>query len=308
MKNVFGFFVLIVFAVALLIFITDTDKASTNAFASQPCEEPLTYRTGDIDSRFNLSAQQITAVMEEVEELWETSLDRNLLEYKEDGKVVVDLIYSKEQKRFEEEQLFSNQIRTKKEQATATRNEYQRLAKRYNEKESDLKNTVSRYNRIADSYNELAEELQGQNPSQDKIDELNELERQIKNLELNIERKQKNLESLRKQTNAKSEQLSDLIKERNKMIARYNNQFGGIKSFDQGQFIKKGENEAIKVLQFSNRAELKTVLAHEVGHALGINHVNNPKSIMYHKMEKQDIFDLKLTDEDVTALKNQCIN
>lgn len=308
MKNIFGFFVLLILTGALLILITDTDVASTNISASQPCEEPLTYRIGDIDSRFNISTQQVAAIMEEVEELWETASERDLLDYHEEGKVTIDLVYSKEQKRSEEEQLFSNQIETKKEQVEATRGEYQRLAERFEHKENDLKSTVSKYNRLADSYNELAEELQGQEPSTGNIDKLKKLEIQIKKLESDIERKQENLELLRKQTNAKSEQLNNLIKEQSRMIARYNKQFGGVKRFDQGQFIKKGENETIKVLQFSNRSELKTVLAHEIGHALGISHVNNPKSVMYHKMRRQDIFDLELSNEDVIAIKDRCGN
>lgn len=308
MKNFLSFFVLVVFAGALLIFITDTGRISTNALATQPCEEPLTYRIGDIDARFNLSNQQLTAVMSEVEDLWEMTSDRNLLEYKGDGKVVIDLIYSKEQKRTEDEQLLSNRIKTKKEQATATRTEYQRLAKRYKQEGNDFKGTVSKYRRLANSYNELSKKLQGQNPSQEKITELEKLERQVKKLESNIDREQKNLESLRKQTNAKSEQLSDLVNQQNRMISRYNSQFGGVESFDQGQFIRKGKSESIKVLQFSNRFELKTVLAHEIGHALGINHVRNPESIMYHKMDKQNIFNLELTDEDIRAIHDQCSN
>jgi predicted Zn-dependent protease len=48
------------------------------------------------------------------------------------------------------------------------------------------------------------------------------------------------------------------------------------------------------------------VLAHEFGHALGLDHVEDPQAIMYYLMDKQNIKDLKLTTDDINALKKGC--
>jgi ElaB/YqjD/DUF883 family membrane-anchored ribosome-binding protein len=132
------------------------------------------------------------------------------------------------------------------------------------------------------------------------------MEKQIKDLKSEINQMQDNLESLRKRTNTKSEELNKLVEDQNRMIATYNNRFGSSTKFDQGQYVKEGTNESIKIFQFADQSQLKTVLAHEAGHALGLQHVNNPKSVMYHMMGKQNMFNLKLTAEDIAAIKERC--
>jgi len=47
-------------------------------------------------------------------------------------------------------------------------------------------------------------------------------------------------------------------------------------------------------------------LAHELGHTLGIGHVDNPQSVMYYLMGEQDLKNPHLTKEDLDALKNVC--
>lgn len=291
----------------LIAFNYDSDiSPSAKTAEPLPCAEPLTYRFGDIDSRYNITEKQLANIMKEVEDLWETALNRNLLKYHPDGKVAIRLIYSEEQRRTEDEQTFSKRIRMKQEQIDMQRREYQRLAENYKKREKDFKNTLSEYNQLADSYNETAEKWNGKDITDQQLSKLNEMERQIKELRPVMNQKQDKLESLRQQTNAKSEQLNSLVDEQNTLIDTYNDRFVGSMKFDQGQFVKDGNNESIRIFQFSDQSQLKTVLAHEAGHALGLQHVSNPKSIMYHMMGEQNIFNLALTDEDVAAIKRQC--
>ncbi len=114
------------------------------------------------------------------------------------------------------------------------------------------------------------------------------------------------MESYRQQTNAKADRLNSVIKEEKEMVASYNNRFAKTRKFNQGQFVKKGENETVLIYQFSNKNDLKTVLAHEFGHAMGLDHVKNPKSIMFEMMDQQNIFNLSLTKEDISAIANRC--
>jgi predicted Zn-dependent protease len=54
--------------------------------------------------------------------------------------------------------------------------------------------------------------------------------------------------------------------------------------------------------------ELMLVLAHEMGHALGIGHVDNPQSVMYRLMGNQARPGLELTEDDRYALMDICNN
>lgn len=298
---------LLILISGLYLFSDNTDRPTTlGSTPTIPCKEPLTYRFDDLDSRFNITKKELADIMKEVENLWAKALDRDLLNYHKDGKVAIQLIYSEEQKRMEDERQFSKRIELKAEEIKVKKQEYQHLAEQYKKMEKEFENKVSKYNQLTESYNNLAQKGSDQNLSEDQLAKLKETERQIKSLESVINRMQRDLESLRKRTNSKSEKLNKLVEEQNEMITTYNNRFGDATKFDQGQYVKQGKSESIKIFQFANKAELKTVLAHEAGHALGLQHVNNSKSIMYHMMGKQNIFNLKLTDEDIAAIKERC--
>lgn len=280
-----------------------------NSSPPSPCVEPLTYRFGDIDSRFNITKKQLADIMKEVETLWTTAMDRELLKYQENGRVVIKLIYSKEQKRMEDERAFSKRISVKKQQIEVMKREYKRLEKRFKERQADFKSTLADYNNLVKSYNNEISEYQKQGGiSREQKDRLKETKRKISRLKREVNRKQKNLELLRKRTNAKSRQLNSLVEQQNKMIAKYNKRFGEPRKFDQGRYIRQGQNKQINIYQFANDAQLKTVLAHETGHAMGLGHVDNPKSIMHAMMDKQNIFNLTLTKEDISAIKEKCEN
>ncbi|MDZ7681078.1 MAG: hypothetical protein U5J63_05025 [Fodinibius sp.] len=148
--KIFGFFSVFLIIGGLLTvnymprFATETVTTST-----EPCQQPLTYRIGDIDSRFNISQQELKAIMKEVESLWATALDRQLLEYNTDGKVAIHLVYSDEQKRTEEEQAFSERLQAKEDRIEVIREEYEDLKKNFEQLEQGYRQTLSRFNEQA---------------------------------------------------------------------------------------------------------------------------------------------------------------
>jgi predicted Zn-dependent protease len=52
--------------------------------------------------------------------------------------------------------------------------------------------------------------------------------------------------------------------------------------------------------------DLILILAHELGHALGLDHVDNPKAVMHEILGDQDLDTLTLTSADVRALHTAC--
>jgi predicted Zn-dependent protease len=56
---------------------------------------------------------------------------------------------------------------------------------------------------------------------------------------------------------------------------------------------------------FANKDELVAVLAHEFGHALGLDHVEGRSSIMYYLLETTSSFPT-LTENDTAAFQELC--
>ena len=298
-------FILILFG-GWLFFSDGLTIESSEQKPPSPCQEPLTYRLGDIDSRFGITQKEVVEIMDEVEQLWESAIDKDLINLSQDGQIALNLIYSEEQQLTDAERQFSDRINAKEQRASVVEREYKRLSDRYKKAEEDVQQTLNEYNSKIEAYNQLAKKWDGKEATSQIVARFKTLEREINTLEASLKRKKQSLESLRERTNAKTKQLNTLIKQHNNLIAEYNGRFSKPRKFDQGRFVKQGENQEINIYQFGNRAQLKTVLAHEVGHALGLDHVNNPKSLMYHMMGNQNMADLKLTKEDISALKKKC--
>ena len=70
------------------------------------------------------------------------------------------------------------------------------------------------------------------------------------------------------------------------------------------QVLHKGQfdGKQIFIYEFSSLDDLRLTLAHEFGHALGLKHTQDPKSLMYPRIKEQDAKDFQLTNTDLKLL------
>jgi len=294
-------------AIGFLAIVNPPSGVTSKPAPVTPCQAPLTYRFGNIDPRFNTSKKELKNVMNKVEKLWDTAMDRDLVNYNPNGEVVINLVYSEDQKRTEAEKKLSNRILVVNKQIDTAKEEYEKLMKAYQSQKKDLQNTIAQYQEMVHELNaDLARWKAAGSVPKSKKSEIEKRQEQISFLESQIKRKQKETESKRKQVNTISKHLNSILSVQNRLIKKYNDNFTTPRKFDQGRYTKNGDQQKIDIYQFANRAELTTVLAHEIGHAMGLGHVDNPTSIMNAMMEKQDIFHLSLTKADKQAIKDRC--
>ena len=109
------------------------------------------------------------------------------------------------------------------------------------------------------------------------------------------------LNELARRINQLSEEGNRLIDSYNDDVESYNTRFGHGEIFTQGDY--KGDH--INIYEFSSDNELQTVLLHEFGHALGIDHVEASSSVMYYLLEDVES-DPLFSASDLEAFSSVC--
>jgi Matrixin len=85
-------------------------------------------------------------------------------------------------------------------------------------------------------------------------------------------------------------------------VATFNALYGAPRQFHKGEF----DGRQIAVFEFHDSRDLVLLLAHELGHALGIRHVDDSAGVMHAVAGGQPMGALVPTEADMAALRKAC--
>lgn len=266
------------------------------------CPAPLAYRLGDIDPSFDLTREQALAHVREAEAVWENETQRELFRYDDTAEFTVDFIFDERQATANSEEAQREALdtqRSKSEEVLQTveslQAQYQSLSASYESRVVEYEERLDEYNAEVNQYNDrggapadvftkLEQEREGLNDEADKLT-----------------RTASELSQLAAKINTLGERGNELVETYNEGVNQYNSEFGFAHEFTQGDY----QGGKIHVYKFSNEAEVITVLAHEFGHALGIDHVEGDSSLMYYLLEDTSKSPI-LSGEDLAAYVAVC--
>jgi len=243
-----------------------------------PCETPIRYRIGIVDARFNLSSQDVLDVSQNAALIWNKLYGKPLFVYDPNGDLAINLIFDARQ------------------QLT---DEYNKLNTQLKQKDNELKPQIEEFKKRVNSFNErskkLFEEIEYWN-SQGGAPQ-NEFDRVIAE-QKELQKEATELDQISQSLNQKTDFFNAQVREFNRTVDSLNTTFK--ERPEEG--IYDGKRNSIEVYLNNNRDELTRTIAHEMGHARGLNHARNSLSIMYPKTTNT----LKPSLEDMLMLKNVC--
>lgn len=275
-------------------------------YARPNCEEPIQYTLGDIDPRFDISNDEIIQLLKEAEGVWEQGVGENLFAYtptKGKGVVNIDFIFDERQERVLAEKQSSKELQDRWKH-------YDDLVDAYNNQLAQHNNRVDQYNQDLAQY-----EIRLQAYNQ-RVEDWNQSSRTsraelawIQAEEQSLRAISQELETRRRALNAFEDDLNKAVSELNELHNNLSNQTNYHNTqYNTGEEVIAGDQGAytIHVYQYYSTAELRAILAHEMGHALGIDHLDDDKAIMHYLAKEQNFYPLQLTPSDVAAVHSVC--
>lgn len=270
-----------------------------------PCSSPITYSIGAIGPGYALAWDELASALKEAEAAWETPARRNLFEFRQNGgAVAVSLIYDSRQAALDK----LKALGIKTDQSLASYKElkarYDELLTRVNAQEARTKDIMARYKERESAYNAGVQRLNRRGRAAPaEVRRVNEdrvaLAAQFEGIKMIEASVNADVDTL----NALGTMLNQLIVQLNINADQYNRAGSVIGMYEEGLYRMAGGIQTIDIYKYTDRAQLVSLLAHELGHALGLDHVAGADSLMY-PVNKGDV--LRLTAGDIAELNRVC--
>ena len=264
-----------------------------------PCTTPIAYTIGPIDPRFGLTPVQVLEKTKAAETLWEQAYGQELFVYAPENThaLPINFIYDKRQQTL----VLGNAIDSTEASQQTARADIERAQTAYKTNSTIYANAVKKINADSEAYaNEVARTNAKGGATPDEYTRL-----QAEKVVLNRRQAalQVEADALRTQGELLSRMIADFnakVNDINQIVQDYNEQAGT--DFEEGQYVQDATGKRIDIYAYKSRNELLHTIAHELGHALGINHNTNPASMMY-PYNKSGV---TLSTDDIAALKAVC--
>lgn len=282
-------------------------------FLKAPCAEPIPYTINTFDPKFNISKIYFLSALSDAEAVWEKSqgksFEKNLFIYTPENHTVnvlkINLVYDYRQEATAKLASLGIIVKDNKASYDELKAKFTALQTEYNVQQNAFDTRVAIFDQKKQVYQTEVNYWNSKGGApQAEYDRLQTMRLELDSESKGLQITQTQINSIADEINALVVALNRLINTLNLSAAKYNTTtISRGESFEEGVYVSDGFNREIDIYEFSSREKLVRVLAHELGHALDLDHVDDPKAIMY-KLNQGN--NQVLTKTDLDALKIKC--
>lgn len=283
------------------------------------CAVPLTWRIARVDEEFGLSTAQATHALQQAAALWEEAVGRPLFAHDSIAGSPIRFVYDERQARTRERRRVEEESDKVSERLEAWRAELDALSERlsrvqtdYAHRVRDLQQRVTSHNAIVRGWNE-----RGGAPAEARA-ELHAAERALEAERLELTEQQRELEALQREFLDERERFGRKMEEHQRQRDAAEEAFpttrvesGGYREAvrtQNGRIVSVSRE--IRIYRFDGPNELLRILAHELGHALGLGHTAVPGTVMSEEFRHARSSGVvpRIQPADTELLRSRCPN
>jgi len=260
-------------------------------------EHPLRYRIADLDPRLNITQQQMIELSQQAAAIWAKDTGQNYFVYDPEATFAIHLVFDQRQVRSMKRSENLNQLEQEQQHWLDQNQQLQHLKQSVARSETQLELQKIDYQNNQQKYQQAVLNLKASTKNQKQIARLEQQQHTLQQQSVDLETKIAEHNQLVQQFNRQTEQSKQLHQQLTESVAAFNQTF-------KPQVLHKGQfhGQQIFIYEFSSMDDLRLTLAHEFGHALGLKHTQDPKSLMYPRIKEQNAKDFQLTDTDLELL------
>lgn len=263
---------------------------------THPFDTRVRYRLGDIDERFGISRHELKSLSEQATQIWHDGTGKQWFVYDESAQLTIHLIYDERQAttlaKQNAEHTISRMITSHQQTAHTIDTQRQKLRQEFDALQTQIQHWQNAHQNILYALNHTDDPIQYQKLNQ---------ERQ------KLQKHKQALDTQISQYHKKQTAFNQLVDDFNRQAQTINNtidqssQLFEPRKFDKGVF----DGRQIRIYEFGSPEDLTLTLAHELGHALGIGHNDDPTALMYPYAQNQDVQNFRLKPADIDLLNNR---